>query len=93
MRKVERYWKTRVELVSALKEDTTSCLMAVHEIESEKAEGVHVVNVEGTSPGEPMHFDDMKNIHIFLPSDANSTILDHPQGYDRSLIGHVDDER
>ena len=42
---VERYWKTQVELVSALKEGAASGLMAVPEIKSEVPEGV--------SPGEP----------------------------------------
>ena len=53
LRQVERYWETRVELVSALKEGAASSLMAVPEVKSEVPEGVYVVDVEGASPGEP----------------------------------------
>ena len=50
---VERYWETQVALVSALKEGSTSSLMAVSEVKSEVPEGVYVVNVQGISPSEP----------------------------------------
>ena len=53
LREVERYWETRVELVSALKEGATSSLMAVPKTKSEVPEEVYVVNVEGASLGEP----------------------------------------
>ena len=48
LREVERYWKTRVQLVSALKEGATSTLMA--DVKSEMPEGVFVVDVEGSTP-------------------------------------------
>ena len=53
LREMERYWETRVELLSALKEDVVSSLMAVPEVKSEVSEGVYVVDVEGASPSEP----------------------------------------
>jgi hypothetical protein len=53
LRQVERYWETRVELVSALKEGATSSLMAVPEVKTEVQEGVYVVDVEGASPINP----------------------------------------
>jgi hypothetical protein len=53
LRGVERYWKIQVELVFALKKDTTSSLMAGSEVKFEISEGIHVLDVEGVSPGEP----------------------------------------
>lgn len=50
---VKRYWETHVELVSALKEDTASSLMAVHEIKMEVLEGIYVVDIKKTSTDEP----------------------------------------
>jgi hypothetical protein len=49
LRGVERYWETRVELVSALKEGAASSFMAVPEVKMEVQEGVYVVDVEGAS--------------------------------------------
>ena len=54
LRKVERYWETRVELVSALTEDTSSGLMAILEVKSKAPEGLYVVDVEGDSLGESL---------------------------------------
>ena len=51
---MERYWETRIELISALKEGAISSLMAVLEVKSEVLEGAYVVDVEGASPGEPL---------------------------------------
>ena len=53
LRQVERYWETRVEFVSALKEGATSSLMAVLEIKPEVSKGVCVVDMEGDPLGEP----------------------------------------
>ena len=50
LREVERYWETRVELVSALKEGTASSLMAGPHVKSEVSEGIFVVDVEGAVP-------------------------------------------
>ena len=53
LREVERYYETRVELISTLKEGAPSSLMAVLEVKSEVPEGVYVVDVEGASLGKP----------------------------------------
>ena len=53
LRQMERYWKTWIELVSALKEGATSSLMAVPKVKSEVLEGIYVVDVEGASLDEP----------------------------------------
>ena len=45
--------ETQIELVSALKDRTTSSLMAVLEGKSEVPEVIYVVDVEGASPDEP----------------------------------------
>jgi hypothetical protein len=50
LRKVERYWETRIQLVFALKEGVASSLIAGHEVKSEVPEGVFVVNVEEIAP-------------------------------------------
>jgi hypothetical protein len=53
LHKVERYLETRVEFVSALKEGATSSLMVIHEVKLEVPEGIYVMDVEGTSLGNP----------------------------------------
>jgi hypothetical protein len=53
LRQIERYWETRVELVSALKEGATSSLMAVPEVKTEVPEGAIAVDVEEASHDEP----------------------------------------
>ena len=50
---VERYWETRVELVSALKEGEASSLMAVFEVKSEVPEEIYKVDVKGDFLGKP----------------------------------------
>ena len=42
-------WDTRVELVSSLKEDTTSSLLTIHVVKMDQTEGIFVVDVEGLS--------------------------------------------
>ena len=49
LRQVEQYWKTRIELVSALKEGATSSSMADSDVKTEVSEGVYVVDVKGGS--------------------------------------------
>ena len=46
LRQVERYWETRVELVSALKEGAVSSLMAIPDVKLEVPEGIYVMDVE-----------------------------------------------
>jgi hypothetical protein len=50
----DRYWETRVELVSALKEGATSSLMAIPEVKLEVPEGIYVIDVEGVFPSKPL---------------------------------------
>ena len=47
LRQVERYWKTQLELILALKEGVTSSILAVLVVKMEQAEGVFVVDVKG----------------------------------------------
>ena len=53
LHQVKRYWETRVELVSALKEGATSSLMTVLKVKTKVLEGVYVVDVEEASFDEP----------------------------------------
>lgn len=52
LRQVKRYSEMLVELVSALKEGTTSSLLAAPMIKTNPTEDVFVVNVEGRFPSE-----------------------------------------
>ena len=46
------YWETRMELISALKKDAISSSSATLVVRTEQVEGVFVMDVEGTFPGE-----------------------------------------
>lgn len=50
---MEQYEKTRIKLGFALKEETTSSALAALVVKTEPAEGVFVVDVEGTFPNKP----------------------------------------
>lgn len=53
LRHVQQYLKMHVELVFTLIDGTTSNILAAHVVKTEEAEGVFVVDVEGTFPSEP----------------------------------------
>lgn len=53
LHQVERYWKTRVELVSMLMEGAISSSLAPPVVKTEQAQSVFVVDVEGVFFNEP----------------------------------------
>lgn len=67
---MERYWKPRVELVSALKEGTTSSSLASPMLKIEQAESVFVVHVEGAFSSESR-----KNVVAFASTNTSSLIF------------------
>ena len=53
---MERFWKIRVELVFTLKEGGTSSSLATFVLKPKQAEGVVVMDVEGSFSGEPKDY-------------------------------------